>query len=61
MQAGQQIETIDYDVLKELLETKARQYNNHQFIGTDPVSIPHLFTKNEDVEIAGFLSSIIAF
>jgi uncharacterized protein (TIGR02757 family) len=61
MQAGQQPETIDYDVLKELLDTKARQYNNLQFIGTDPISIPHLFTKNENIEIAGFMSAVIAW
>jgi len=61
MQVGHQNETIGYDVLKELLDTKARQYNNLQFIGTDPISIPHLFTKNEDIEIAGFLSAVIAW
>jgi uncharacterized protein (TIGR02757 family) len=47
--------------LKKFLDAKARQYNNLQFIQSDPVSIPHLFTKNEDIEIAGFLSSIIAW
>jgi hypothetical protein len=30
--------------LREFLEEKYRQYNRPEFIETDPVSIPHLFT-----------------
>jgi uncharacterized protein (TIGR02757 family) len=47
--------------LFELLEEKASFYNNPQFIETDPVSIPHLFTRKEDIEIAGFLSATLAW
>lgn len=57
----QQNNPIDFDVLKELLETKTRQYNNLQFIATDPISIPHLFTKKEDIEISAFLAAAIAW
>ena len=28
---------------------------------TDPISIPHQFSKKEDIEIAGFLSATIAW
>lgn len=45
----------------QLLEEKYVQYNQFQFIETDPISIPHLFDKKEDIEIAGFLSAIIAW
>lgn len=45
----------------ELLEEKYAQYNQFQFIESDPISIPHLFDKKEDIEIAGFLSAIIAW
>ncbi|PXY40687.1 TIGR02757 family protein [Flavobacterium cheongpyeongense] len=47
--------------LKEFLDEKVIQYNNLDFIESDPVQIPHLFTKKEDVEIAGFLSATIAW
>jgi len=47
--------------IKELLELKFTQFNNTDFIETDPISIPHLFTKKEDIEIAGFLSATIAW
>lgn len=47
--------------LHELLEEKTRQYNRPFFIAHDPVSIPHLFTKKEDIEISGFLAATIAW
>ena len=52
---------LNFDALKEFLDIKAFQYNNPDFIQSDPISIPHLFTKNEDIEIAGFLAAIIAW
>lgn len=47
--------------LYELLEEKAAFYNNPDFIEKDPISIPHLFTKKEDIEIAGFLAATLAW
>lgn len=47
--------------LKDFLEEKYEQYNRLTFIETDPVSIPHKFTKKEDIEIAGFLAATIAW
>jgi uncharacterized protein (TIGR02757 family) len=47
--------------LKEFLEEKYDKYNRIDFIGSDPVSIPHQFTKKEDIEIAGFLAATIAW
>lgn len=41
--------------IKDLLDTKYHQFNTTNFIETDPISIPHLFTKKEDIEIIGFL------
>lgn len=48
-------------VLFELLEAKYNQYNTPAFIEEDPISIPHLFTRKEDIEIAGFLAAMIAW
>ncbi|TRX40797.1 TIGR02757 family protein [Flavobacterium restrictum] len=47
--------------LKEFLDEKVILYNNCDFIESDPVQIPHLFTQKEDIEIAGFLSATIAW
>jgi len=49
------------DNLREFLEFKADFYNAPFFIEPDPVSVPHLFTKKEDIEIAGFLAATIAW
>lgn len=47
--------------LKDFLNEKVLQYNTLDFIESDPVQIPHLFTQKEDIEIAGFLSATIAW
>lgn len=47
--------------LKEFLDVKVVQYNNPDFINSDPLQIPHRFTKKEDIEIAGFLTATIAW
>ena len=43
------------------LESLYNKYNNTSFIELDPISIPHKFSKREDIEIAGFLSATIAW
>ena len=47
--------------LIDFLEAKTKEYNSPKFILTDPVSIPHLFSKKEDIEISGFLAATIAW
>lgn len=47
--------------LKEFLNTKVEQYNNTKFIESDPIQIPHQFSKKEDIEISGFLTATIAW
>lgn len=47
--------------LAELLNKKTDEYNQPSFIPSDPVSIPHLFTKKQDREIAGFFAAIFAW
>lgn len=47
--------------IKALLDKKVDLYNQPSFIKDDPVSIPHLFTKKEDIEIAGFFSAIFSW
>jgi uncharacterized protein (TIGR02757 family) len=47
--------------LKDFLDAKVAQYNQPDFIKNDPVSIPHLFTKKQDIEIMGFWAATLAW
>ncbi len=47
--------------LKKFLDKKVIQFNNPAFIKDDPVSIPHLFSKKQDIEIAGFFAATFAW
>ena len=47
--------------LHEFLDSKVEQYNSPKFIESDPIQIPHDFSKKEDIEIAGFLTATIAW
>ena len=47
--------------LINFLNKKVDEYNQPFFIGPDPVCIPHLFTKKQDIEIAGFFAAIFAW
>ncbi|MBA9077063.1 TIGR02757 family protein [Rufibacter quisquiliarum] len=47
--------------VKALLDDRYQRYNTPDFIPNDPVSIPHLFSRRQDVEIAGFFASILAW
>lgn len=47
--------------LIQFLNEKVEQYNQPKFIESDPIQIPHQFTKKEDIEIAGFLTATIAW
>ena len=52
---------MDQRELKEFLDEKVMLYNNPSFIESDPIQIPHLFSKKEDIEISGFLTAIISW
>src|SRR5436190_8984921 len=47
--------------IKDFLDEKVWNYNNPSFIHPDPISIPHRYSKKEDIEISGFLTSTIAW
>jgi uncharacterized protein (TIGR02757 family) len=51
----------DKKQLKDFLDSKVDAYNRPSFIKDDPVSIPHLFTKKQDIEIAGFFAAVFAW
>ena len=47
--------------LKEHLDSLYQQYNTPDFIPNDPISLPHRFTKLQDIEIIGFWVSMLAW
>lgn len=47
--------------LKDFFDQKVAQYNQPEFIATDPICIPHLFTRQADIEIAGFFAALFAW
>lgn len=47
--------------LQAFLDAKVAQYNRPEFIGNDPIVIPHSFTKKQDIEIMGFWAAILAW
>ena len=52
---------LAYVELFEFLETKYEQYNHPGFIETDPISVPHRFSRKEDIEIAAFLTATLSW
>lgn len=49
------------EALKTFLDRKVDEYNKPAFIPSDPICIPHTFTRKQDIEIAGFLAAIMAW
>ncbi|MDE3252257.1 MAG: TIGR02757 family protein [Bacteroidota bacterium] len=47
--------------LADFLNDKVALYNQPSFIPNDPVCIPHMFTKKQDIEIAGIFAAVFAW
>lgn len=47
--------------IRILLDQKVIEFNQTNFIGTDPIQIPSLFDTKENIEIAGFLAATLAW
>jgi len=47
--------------LTDFLNRKVLEYNRPEFIASDPVAIPHLFRKKQDIEISGFFAATFAW
>jgi uncharacterized protein (TIGR02757 family) len=47
--------------IKYFLDQKAEYYNQPSFIKDDPISIPHLFSKKQDIEIMGLWAAVLAW
>lgn len=47
--------------LVRFLNRKVAEYNRPAFIAADPISVPHRFTKKQDIEIAAFFAAVFAW
>ncbi len=47
--------------LRELLNSLVDKYNRVEFIEEDPISVPHIFNKKQDIEIAAFFAAIFSW
>ena len=47
--------------LKNKLDMLVLKYENKDFIKDDPIQFPHLYTKREDIEIAGFIAAMFSY
>lgn len=52
---------MDMHTLEDLLNRKVEQYNQPHFIQDDPISIPHLFTQKQDIEISAFFAALFSW
>ncbi|MFT6816119.1 MAG: hypothetical protein ACJAZ3_002037 [Sphingobacteriales bacterium] len=47
--------------IKGLLDDMVERYNRLDFIENDPISIPHHYSKKQDIEIMGLFASLLAW
>jgi uncharacterized protein (TIGR02757 family) len=47
--------------LKEWLDKGVMQFNQPAFIAADPISVPHQYSRLQDIEIAGFFTAIMSW
>jgi uncharacterized protein (TIGR02757 family) len=55
------IRKLSLPALKEFLDRKVVQYNQPGFIANDPISIPHAYSRSQDIEIAGLFAAVLAW
>lgn len=51
----------ELSAIKALLDEKIKLYNTPAFIAADPVSIPHRFSLQQDIEISGLFAAVLAW
>lgn len=52
---------MKFTEIKSFLDEQVEKFNQRSFIETDPIQMPHRFSKKQDIEIAAFLTSTIAW
>ncbi len=52
---------MQHNELKDFLDTKYSTFCAPGFIESDPIQIPHQFTRKQDIEIAGLFAALFAW
>jgi len=52
---------LDHSSTEQILNQLFDRFNQPSFIEKDPISVPHQFSKRQDIEIAGFFAAIFAW
>jgi len=55
------VSITNFQALKDFLDSRVEKYNQADFIPNDPICIPHLFSRKQDIEIMGFWASVLAW
>ena len=55
------MDTELFSTLRKFLEERVTMYNRPEFILDDPIQVPHQFSRQENIEIAAFLTATIAW
>ena len=53
--------TLTGPELKKFLDEKAAKFNKKSFIKNDPISIPHQFKEQADIEISALFAAVLAW
>lgn len=53
--------TLSTSGVKKILDDGWRRFEQPGFIAADPISIPHLFRRREDIEISALLAAVLAW
>ncbi len=51
----------DIPNLRQLLNFKYEQYATPAFIASDPIQVPRMYSRKEDIEVAAFLTATLAW
>jgi uncharacterized protein (TIGR02757 family) len=52
---------MEQEALSKYLLEKAAEFNTIDFIENDPISIPHIFHRREDIEISALFTALISW
>jgi uncharacterized protein (TIGR02757 family) len=55
------VSKTSFEDLKDFLDLKVEQFNQPNFIENDPISIPHQYSKKQDIEITAFWAAVLAW
>lgn len=48
-------------ITKSEIDNLVQKYENSDFIKNDPIQFPHRYTNKKDIELAAFISSLVAY